>query len=504
MSATQVKYRHGTTAEHAIFTGVSAEMTVDTDKNTLVVHDGSTAGGFPLALETSVNAVKTDVSVIQTSVSAHSTAISVLQTSVSATNTLVSVLQTSVAALNTQSNTLAPIANLTWAANTVPYFTGVSSADITDFSVVGRTLVGQSTQALMRTTGLGLGTMATAASSDYLAVANNLSDVNSATLARSSLGPDGLGSPLNARLEVTAASGALSIALKGNNGSDPSATNPVVVPFRNATATDGDVASITLTAGVVLTLPSGATMGVASSKAFRLWIVGFNDGGTFRLGAINCLEHTANSSMTIFPLDEAALTSAVSVSTGSDSAGVFYAGATITSKAMRVLGYLEWSLSGLTAGTWTTTNLNKIQAMSSGMKLPGDIIRRQSIQTSTEKSTSSATPQIVDGLSIAWVMNSAANLLWSGVNGNALAGATGTASHVGVYAAGVLVGQDAAGYNSAGAVISFCAIQQYSKPNSVSSITYDVRVSAAEGTVNFPETTSIAGYGIFELQEIMT
>jgi hypothetical protein len=49
---TQIQRRRGTTAEHASFTGALGELTVDTDKNTVVVHDGSTGGGFPLALET--------------------------------------------------------------------------------------------------------------------------------------------------------------------------------------------------------------------------------------------------------------------------------------------------------------------------------------------------------------------------------------------------------------------------------------------------------------------
>jgi hypothetical protein len=41
--------RRGTTANHASFTGLAGELTVDTTKNTVVVHDGSTAGGFPLS-----------------------------------------------------------------------------------------------------------------------------------------------------------------------------------------------------------------------------------------------------------------------------------------------------------------------------------------------------------------------------------------------------------------------------------------------------------------------
>lgn len=45
----QVQLRKGTTAEHFNFTGALAEVTVDTDKNVAVVHDGVTPGGFELA-----------------------------------------------------------------------------------------------------------------------------------------------------------------------------------------------------------------------------------------------------------------------------------------------------------------------------------------------------------------------------------------------------------------------------------------------------------------------
>jgi len=44
----QVQFRKGTTAEHFTFTGALAEITVDTDKNVAVVHDGVTPGGFEL------------------------------------------------------------------------------------------------------------------------------------------------------------------------------------------------------------------------------------------------------------------------------------------------------------------------------------------------------------------------------------------------------------------------------------------------------------------------
>jgi len=43
----QVRFRRGTTAQHSSFTGAEAEITVDTTKNQVVVHDGATAGGIP-------------------------------------------------------------------------------------------------------------------------------------------------------------------------------------------------------------------------------------------------------------------------------------------------------------------------------------------------------------------------------------------------------------------------------------------------------------------------
>jgi hypothetical protein len=49
--ANELRLRRGTTAEHATFTGAEGEVTVDTTKDTVVVHDGSTAGGYPLAKE---------------------------------------------------------------------------------------------------------------------------------------------------------------------------------------------------------------------------------------------------------------------------------------------------------------------------------------------------------------------------------------------------------------------------------------------------------------------
>jgi hypothetical protein len=51
-----VQRRRGTTTQHASFVGAAGEITVDTTKNTVVVHNGSTTGGFPLVKEATLSA----------------------------------------------------------------------------------------------------------------------------------------------------------------------------------------------------------------------------------------------------------------------------------------------------------------------------------------------------------------------------------------------------------------------------------------------------------------
>lgn len=46
--ATSLQLRKGTTTEHSTFVGANGEVTVDTTKKALVLHDGVTAGGKPL------------------------------------------------------------------------------------------------------------------------------------------------------------------------------------------------------------------------------------------------------------------------------------------------------------------------------------------------------------------------------------------------------------------------------------------------------------------------
>lgn len=59
--ATILRLRRGTTTQHSSFTGAEGEITVDITKDVVVVHDGTTVGGFPLAKESDVTSNRINV-----------------------------------------------------------------------------------------------------------------------------------------------------------------------------------------------------------------------------------------------------------------------------------------------------------------------------------------------------------------------------------------------------------------------------------------------------------
>ena len=83
MSNIQVQLRRGTTAQHGSFTGAQGELTVDTDKNALVLHDGATAGGIQMARESVVNVL--DYGASPTESAANNT--TYIQNAINAVNT---------------------------------------------------------------------------------------------------------------------------------------------------------------------------------------------------------------------------------------------------------------------------------------------------------------------------------------------------------------------------------------------------------------------------------
>jgi hypothetical protein len=240
---------------------------------------------------------------------------------------------------------------------------------------------------------------------------------------------DPLGMPgklQNLSLSLTVGSSALTIALKDRDGSDPSAASPVSAGMRNVTAATGDFAALNVSAASSLVVSSGSTLGTRSSVPFRLWIVLFNDGGTLRLGVINCVTSAAGAGAgsdvsAIYPL--AAWGIASSTAEGgagaADSAQTFYTGSAVSSKAFIVLGYATWE-SGLgTAGTWSA-GPTRVQLFGPGVPLPGQLVQVQRNDTggaatgTTQVPADDSIPQNTEGdqyMTQAVTPSSAANVL---------------------------------------------------------------------------------------------
>lgn len=193
---------------------------------------------------------------------------------------------------------------------------------------------------------------------------------------------------VNGYITASVAGNALTIAVKNYSGTDPDSEGPVVCHFRDATASAGSLETLSITAATSLTITSGSTLGVAASIPFRLWVVGFNDGGTFQLGVI--LATLNSGALSTAPLRDYMIASSTAEggAGGADSAQVIYTSSAVTSKAMRVLGWLEWETAIGTPGTWGSAPI-KIHQHMQGDPLPGEIV--QKFRTTTAAVTTGTT-----------------------------------------------------------------------------------------------------------------
>jgi len=190
----------------------------------------------------------------------------------------------------------------------------------------------------------------------------------------------------NATFTVTRSGNAETFHLKTAAGNDPSAADPVRIGFRDATAGTGAYSVLEISAATSITVSSGSTLGATSATIFRLWLVGFNDAGTFRLGVIKCALTDG-----VYGLQDNVLESSTAEggAGAADSSGVIYTGTGVTTKAMRVLGYLEYTLT--TAGTWDTAP-SLINIYSQGDRLPGETVQVRRNQTGATASGTTTIP----------------------------------------------------------------------------------------------------------------
>jgi hypothetical protein len=295
----------------------------------------------------------------------------------------------------------------------------------------------------------------------------------------------------NLSIVATVASNALTVALKTKNDTDPSATDPILFKFRNATIGTGDYTTMALTAALSLVISSGSTLGTVSGAAHRLYLGVANDGGTLRLFLYNPL---VAATLSLAGLHDAQVYSSTAEggAGAADSAQVLYSGTAFTSKAIRLLGYVESTQA--TAGTWATTP-SKIQILGPGVKRTADRVQTQvlvdgAVATGTTVLPSDDTiPQNTEGdqyLTKSITPSSSLNLLHI-ESVLALASSTNDQYTVALFqdaiANALAVMQNT--FDTTGRVYSV-AVEHFMAAGTVSSITFNVRAgNTAAGTTTF-------------------
>jgi hypothetical protein len=184
------------------------------------------------------------------------------------------------------------------------------------------------------------------------------------TLAASSQGF----SMINGTIVESHTGGAVTFAIKTLTGNDPSTGDPVLVLVRNGTLATGDYTVMTLTSATSITVSSGSSLGTTNSAAFKVWLVGFNDAGTFRLGIINPLDGLL-AQLLLTP-DQPASSTAEGGAGNADSALTFYTGAAVTSKPYAVLGFADYPAGLASAGAWSVSPTT-LQLYHAAVPLPG-------------------------------------------------------------------------------------------------------------------------------------
>lgn len=226
----------------------------------------------------------------------------------------------------------------------------------------------------------------------------------------------------NCILGASVASNNLTISLLTQAGVAPTATTPCNVSFRNATAATGDYTTVAVTAATAVVFNSGSGFGAPSSSTpFRIWVTAWNNAGTVVLGASNQLASSATNG-SVASIDEGTVQSstACSACATATAAQTFYTTAAQTSKAIRILGYMDWASGLATTGVWAS-GPTTIQMMGPGVSKPGESIKRFFVSTSTATSDSSAT-FVATQLAKNFTKQSAANLVRLDTDGTITSG----------------------------------------------------------------------------------
>ena len=164
-------------------------------------------------------------------------------------------------------------------------------------------------------------------------------------------------------------SNALTVAFKTKKLTDASALDPIFIKYRNVTSGVGDYSIRTITSAASITLASTGTLGTVSSTAHRLYFGAFDNAGVLTPFMYNPY---ATTGPTLVGIAEDVQYSAAAANSSLPQA--IYAITTVSSKFLRLLGYVE--VNQTTAGAWVTAP-SRTQLLKFGDKKTGDVVQSQ-------------------------------------------------------------------------------------------------------------------------------
>lgn len=193
--------------------------------------------------------------------------------------------------------------------------------------------------------------------------------------------------PVNLGLTASVPSNQLQVNFTGANGSAPSSSNPVLIPFRSSTLGTGTPTVDSLQSSINMTVASNLSMGCTTAVTCRVWIYAIDNAGTVLVGLQTCSNATQ-----IFACNDDLLYATNGNTTGSNFNGVLASTvANLSGKAVRIVGYLEaiW-----TSGTgWAAPS--KLELFGPGMKKPGDVVQEAYSSAGSQAITPSSAINLV-------------------------------------------------------------------------------------------------------------
>jgi hypothetical protein len=182
----------------------------------------------------------------------------------------------------------------------------------------------------------------------------------------------------NLSLVSSVGSSALTIAVKNQAGSNPSAGDAVKVGVRDAS---GSYTQRTITGALSLIVSSGSTLGQTSASASRLFIYLIDNAGTLEIAV----------SQTLYPDNQTISTTAEGGAGASDSGTVVYSTTARSNVNFRLIATLDNTQT--TAGTWASAGSN-LRLVNSTADAVEPVAARYT--TNAGQSISNATNTIID------------------------------------------------------------------------------------------------------------